>query len=314
MKALSNQTSMTEFLLLEFSDIRGIQILQFIVFLVFYLAAISGNLIIISAVILDRRLHAPMYFFLMNLAITDLGAVSVTIPKSMSNSLMNTRLISYIGCIFQVSLFLLFAASDFTLLTVMAHDRYVAICNPLRYEIIMNKGACIQMAGSAWLSGFLYAILHTGITFAMTFCSNEVDQFFCELPELLKISCSNLYQVEYVLLIVSITISFGCFLFIVVTYMQIFITVFRMPSSKGRQKAFSTCIPHLIVFSMFLFTAMFVYLRPIPHVSSEINIVFAVMYSVIPPMMNPVIYSMRNKEIKLAVFKLFNLNNFQKLI
>ncbi|XP_070586643.1 olfactory receptor 14I1-like [Erythrolamprus reginae] len=314
MKALSNQTSMTEFLLLEFSDIRGIQILQFVVFLVFYLAAISGNLIIISAVILDHRLHTPMYFFLMNLAITDLGVISVTIPKSMSNSLMNTRLISYIGCIFQVCLFLLFAASDFTLLTVMAHDRYVAISNPLRYEIIMNKGACIQMAGSAWLSGFLYAILHTGTTFAMTFCSNVVDQFFCELPELLKISCSNLYQVEYVLLILSATIAFGCFLFIVVTYMQIFITVFRMPSSKGRQKAFSTCIPHLIVVSMLLFTGMLVYLRPIPYVSTEINMVFAVIYSVIPPMMNPVIYSMRNKEIKLAVFKLLNLNNFQKLI
>nr|XP_056720418.1 olfactory receptor 14I1-like [Euleptes europaea] len=304
---MSNQTSATEFLLLEFSDVRELQIVHFIVFLALYSTTVAGNLLIISVVVFDQHLHTPMYFFLMNLAMTDLGTVSVTIPKSMVNSLMNTRSISYPGCITQVYFFLLFAASDYTLLTVMAHDRYVAICNPLRYETIMNKGACIQMATSAWLSSFLYAVLHTGTTFAMTFCSNIVDQFFCEVPQLVKISCSDLYLVESILLILSVTVALGCFIFIVVTYVQIFTTVLRIPSSQGRQKAFSTCIPHLIVFSMFLFGGMLVYLRPIPHPSSHTNMAFAVIYSVIPPMMNPVIYSMRNKEIKLAMCKLLHL-------
>ncbi|XP_042331012.1 olfactory receptor 14I1-like [Sceloporus undulatus] len=302
-----NQTTVTEFQLLEFSDVREIQIAQFIVFLVFYLAAVAGNLLIISAVALDHRLHTPMYFFLMNLALTDLGTVSVTIPKSMANSLMGSRLISYFGCVSQVYFFLLFAASDYTLLTIMAHDRYVAICNPLRYETIMNKGACIEMAASAWLSGFLYAVLHTSTTFAMTFCSNNIEQYFCELPKLLKISCSNLSLLENIFLVLSIMAAFGCFIFIVITYVKIFTTVLKMPSSQGRWKAFSTCLPHLIVFSMLLFTGTFVYLRPIPHISSNMNMVFGVIYSVIPPMMNPVVYSMRNKEIKAAMTKLLGL-------
>ncbi|XP_034958803.2 olfactory receptor 14I1-like [Zootoca vivipara] len=305
---MSNQTTVNTFLLLEFSNVRELQITQFFVFLLFYLATVAGNLLIISAVAFDHHLHTPMYFFLMNLAVSDLGSVSVTIPKSMSNSLSNTRVISYAGCVTQVYFFLLFAASDYTLLTVMAHDRYVAICNPLRYEAIMNQGACVQMAGSAWLSGLLYAVLHTGSTFAMTFCSNIVDQFFCEVPQLVKISCSKLYILENALLFLSVAIAFGCFIFIIVTYVQIFSTVLRMPSSQGRQKAFSTCIPHLIVFSMFLFGGALVYLRPIQHASSHTNMVFAVIYSVIPPMMNPVIYSMRNKEIKVAMYKILGLN------
>ncbi|XP_066467211.1 olfactory receptor 14C36-like [Tiliqua scincoides] len=301
---MSNQTSVAEFLLLEFSDARELQMAHFVVFLVLYLAAVAGNLLIISAIALNQHLHTPMYFFLMNLAVTDLGSVSVTIPKSMSNSLMNTRIISYSGCVTQAYLFLVFVTSDFTLLIVMAHDRHVAICNPLRYEMVMNKEACIQMAASAWLTGILYAMLHTATTFAMKFCSNVVDQFFCEVPQLVKISCSDLYLLEDVLLGVGVAIAFGCFLFIVITYVKIFSAVLQMPTSQGRQKAFSTCLPHLIVFSMFLFMGALVYPRPIPHTSSHTNIVFAVMYSVVPPMMNPVIYSMRNKDIKVAICKL----------
>ncbi|XP_053118401.1 olfactory receptor 14J1-like [Hemicordylus capensis] len=304
---MTNQTSMKEFLLLEFSDVRELQITYFIVFLVLYLSAITGNLLIISVVALDHHLHSPMYFFLMNLALTDLGSVSVTIPKSMANSLLDTRLISYSGCVTQVYFFLVFATSDFTLLTVMAHDRYVAICNPLRYEMIMNKGACIHLAAGAWITGILYVMLHTGSTFAMTFCSNIVDQFFCEVLQLVKISCSDLYLFEDALLALSVTAAFGCFIFVVVTYVQIFTAVLKIPSSQGRQKAFSTCLPHLIVFSMFLFTGALVYLRPILHTSSQTNMVFAVIYSVVPPMMNPVIYSMRNKEIKVAMCKLLGL-------
>lgn len=163
------------------------------------------------------------------------------------------------------------------------------------------------MAGGAWLSGLLYAVLHTATTFATTFCSNIVDQFFCELPQLLKISCSTLSVLENGFLVFSVIGAFGCFVFILVTYVRIFTTVLKMPSSQGRQKAFSTCLPHLIVFSMLLFTGAFVYLRPKAHDSSPANMIFGIIYSVIPPMMNPVVYSMRNKEIKFAVSKLLGL-------
>ncbi|XP_066486035.1 olfactory receptor 14A16-like [Tiliqua scincoides] len=301
-----NTTSVTDFLLLEFSDVRELQYLQFFVFLVLYLATVTGNLLIIIAIVLDHHLHAPMYFFLMNLAMVDLGTISVTIPKSMVNSLLNSRLISYPGCVAQVFFLLFLIASDLALLTVMAHDRYVAICNPLQYEVIMNQAACMQMVAIAWASGLLYGVIHTSSTFANSFCSNVVDQFFCEIPQLLKLTCSDLYLVEVGVLAVSVIIVLGCFIFIIVTYVHIFTAVLTMPSVQGRQKAFSTCLPHLTVVSMLVFTGVFVYLRPASKSSPVLDLMFAVIYSVVPPLMNPLIYSMRNKEIKVALWKMLN--------
>ncbi|XP_054849837.1 olfactory receptor 14I1-like [Eublepharis macularius] len=297
---------------MEFSKMRELQILHLVAFLILYLAIMTGNLLIVFAVIFDHRLHTPMYFFLMNLAILDLGSISVTMPKSMVNSFFNTRLISYSGCVAQVFFLLVFVASDLALLTVMAYDRYVAICNPLRYETIMNKGACIQMVVSAWISGLLYGVIHSGSTFAITFCSNVVDRFFCEIPQLLKLSCSNLYLVEGGVLLFSISVVLGCFIFIIATYVQIFSTVLKMPSGQGRQKAFSTCLPHLIVISMFVFTGCFAYVRPSSKSPSAIDLIFSFIYSIVPPMMNPLIYSMRNKEIKIALWKLLDLKHSAK--
>ncbi|XP_062992765.1 olfactory receptor 14A16-like [Elgaria multicarinata webbii] len=312
---MSNLTSSTsEFLLLEFSTVRELQILHFFVFLAFYLTTLMGNLFIIIAIILDYHLHSPMYFFLMNLAISDLGNISVTVPKSMLNSLMNSRLISYSECVAQVFLFFFFIASDFALLTIMAHDRHVAICNPLQYEAIMNNGACIQMVVIAWIISLLYAMLHTGGTFSMTFCSNNVDQFFCEIPRLLKLSCSDLYLVELGLIMFSSAAGFGCFLYIIGTYVKIFTAVHRIPSVHGRQKALSTCLPHLVVVSVFMFSSLFVYARPPSHNASDMDLVFAVIYTVLPPMLNPVIYSMRNKEIQTALCKLLKLKHVSKTI
>ncbi|XP_066485946.1 olfactory receptor 14A16-like [Tiliqua scincoides] len=188
---MTNQTSITEFLLAELSAVRELQILHFLTFLVLYLAAIIGNLLIISAVLFDHRLHKPMYFFLMNLAIQDLGTVSVLMPKSMANSLFKTRRITYSGCVAQVFWFLFFAASDFVLLTVMAYDRYIAIYNPLQYEMIMDRKACMQVIVVVWFSGLTLAVLHTSSTFATPFCSNVVNQFFCEISQLLKLYCSK---------------------------------------------------------------------------------------------------------------------------
>ncbi|XP_044842396.1 olfactory receptor 14C36-like [Mauremys mutica] len=302
---MSNRTTLTEFLLLGFSDIRELQILHFVVFLVIYLVGMMGNLLIITAIALDHHLHTPMYFFLMNLSIIDLGSISVTIPKSMINSLMNTRLISYPGCVAQVFLFAVFIAADLALLTIMAYDRYVAICQPLHYERVMNGRSCVQMAASAWITGIVYSAMHTGNTFRLPFCqSNVINQFFCEIPQLLKIACSDSYLSEVELLAFSVFLSLNCFVFIIVSYVHIFKAVLRILSEQGRRKAFSTCLPHLTVVSLLLCTSFFEYMKPTSSSASNMDLMMGVLYSLVPPIMNPIIYSMRNKEIKAALKKL----------
>ncbi|XP_033024435.1 olfactory receptor 14A16-like [Lacerta agilis] len=312
-KIIVNQTSLSGFLLLEFSELRELQILYFVVLLAFYLAALTGNLLIISAVAFDHHLHTPMYFFLMNLALQDLGSVSVIMPKSMANTILNTRYISNLGCVAQVLFFLFFMASDFFLLTVMAYDRYIAICKPLQYEMLMNRQACTQMITSVWIISFLYGVLHTGGTFAPPFCSNLVNQFFCEffceIPQLLKLTCSDLYLLEIGIVVVSAVIGLGCFIFIIITYVHIFAAVLKIPSIEGRQKAFSTGLPHLIVFSIFVFTGCFAYLKPTSNTPSHLDLALTIIYSMFPPLMNPVIYSMRNNKIKLSLLKLLGLRH-----
>ncbi|XP_077171092.1 olfactory receptor 14I1-like [Paroedura picta] len=304
---MSNFTFTSEFLLLGFSEDWELQILHFLVFLVLYLATMTGNLLIIASIALDHRLHTPMYFFLMNLAILDISAVSVIVPKSMANSITRSRSISYSGCAAQVFFYVLFVSTDFAILTVMAHDRYVAICNPLQYESIMQKRACVQIASYAWTTCFLYAAMHTGCIFSMNFCSNVVKQFFCEIPPLLNISCSDLYLVDLVLLMFGCGMTVGCFIFIIVTYVHIFSAVLKIPSVHGQRKALSTCIPHLAVVCLFESTAILAYTRPPGNSSSGQDLAVAIMYSVVPPLMNPVIYSMRNKNIKVALWKLLGI-------
>ncbi|XP_077169416.1 olfactory receptor 14A16-like [Paroedura picta] len=311
---MPNVTSTTEFLLLEFSDIRELQILHFFVFLAVYLTAVTGNLLIIIAVTLDHHLHTPMYFFLMNLALQDLGMVSVMVPKAMANSLLNTRSISFLACVAQVFFLVFLEGSELAILTIMARDRYVAICNPLQYETIMHRGACIQMAGSAWIAGILYGLLHSAGTFAITFCSNMIDQFFCEVPQILKLSCSDMYRVEVDIIMFTCFLGLGCFIFIIVSYMLIFSAVLRIPSVHGQKKALSTCIPHLTVVSLFMFSGIFTYVRPQSHTSPEQNVLFAIIYTILPPLLNPFIYGMRNKEIKAALLKLSDLGYFSQTI
>ncbi|XP_035427923.1 olfactory receptor 14A16-like [Cygnus atratus] len=188
----------------------------------------------------------------------------------------------------------------------MAYDRYAAICKPLHYGSLVGSRACAQMAAAAWGGGFLNALLHTANTFSLPVCQgNELDQFFCELPQILKLSCSESFLREVGLIVVSVCLAFGCFVFLVLSYVQIIRAVLKMPSSHGRHKAFSTCLPHLAVVSLFISTGMFAYLKP-PSISSpSLDLVVAVLYSVIPAAMNPLIYSMRNKELKDALRKLF---------
>ncbi|XP_061447804.1 olfactory receptor 14I1-like [Rhineura floridana] len=309
---MSNFTSVSTFLLWEFTEVRELQILYFFLFLALYLAGITGNLLIIAAVALDHHLHTPMYFFLSNLAMMDIGSVSVIVPKCMTNSIMNNWSISYSGCVAQVFFYFFFAASDISLLTVMAYDRYVAICNPLQYETIMHKGACLQMAAIGWITSLLYSTLHTSGTFANTFCSNAVSQFFCEIPKLLKLSCSDLYLVEFGLIVLGCCMGLGCFIFIIITYMEIFSAVLRIPSVHGKKKALSTCLPHLTVVSVFVFSAVFAYARPSTHDPSDVDIAFGMIYTIIPPILNPFIYCMRNKEIKSALWKFLDFGDSSK--
>nr|XP_025037514.1 olfactory receptor 14C36-like [Pelodiscus sinensis] len=187
----------------------------------------------------------------------------------------------------------------------MAYDRHVAICQPLHYERVMNRRACVHKASSAWLAGIVYSALHTGNTFRLPFCQSKVtDQFFCEIPQLLKLACSDSYPSEVVLICFSVLLGLNCFVFILLSYVQIFRAVLRIPSEQGRHKAFSTCLPHLAVVSLLLLTAFCAYLKPISSSASNLDLVMGVLYAVVPPTLNPVIYSLKNKEIKTALKKL----------
>ncbi|KAM6228092.1 olfactory receptor 14C36-like [Porphyrio hochstetteri] len=304
---MSNSSSISQFLILAFADTRELQLLHFCLFLGIYLAALLGNGLIIITIACDHHLHTPMYFFLLNLSVLDLGCISTTVPKSMANSLWDTRAISYTGCVAQLFFFVFFISTEFCLLTVMAYDRYVAICHPLHYGTLLGSRACVHMAAAAWASGFLHAVLHTANTFSLPLChGNAVDQFFCEIPQILKLSCSDAYLREIGLIVVSACLGFGCFMFIVVSYVQIFRAVLRIPSQQGRHKAFSTCLPHLAVASLFISTVVFAHLKS-PSISSLfLDLVVSFLYSVFPPAVNPLIYSMRNLELKDAMWKLMS--------
>ncbi|KAM6065586.1 olfactory receptor 14A16-like [Chlamydotis macqueenii] len=302
---MSNSSSITEFLLLAFADTRELQLLHFWLFLGIYLAALLANGLIITAIACDHRLHTPMYFFLLNLSLLDLGSISTTVPKSMANSLWNSRTISYSGCAAQVFFFSFLMSAEYWLLTVVAYDRYAAICKPLHYGTLLGSRACVHMAAAAWGSGFLYAVLHTANTFSLPLCQgNAVDQFFCEVPQILNLSCSDSYLREDGLVVLSACFGLGCFVFIVVSYVQIFRAVLMIPSEQGRHKAFSTCLPHLAVVSLFISTGTFAYLEPPSISSSLLDLVVSFLYSVVPPAVNPLIYSMRNQELKDTVKKL----------
>ncbi|XP_032303822.1 olfactory receptor 14J1-like [Coturnix japonica] len=273
---MPNSSSISEFLLLPLADTQQLQLLHFWLFLGIYLAALLGNGLISTAVACDRRLHTPMYFCLLSLALLKLGSISTTLPKAMANTLWDTRAISYTGCTAQLFFLLFFMSAQLSLLTIMSYDCYVAICKPLHYGTLMDSRACATMAAA----------------------------FFCEIPQILKLSCSASYLREIVLLIFSVSLAFGCFAFIVVSYVQIFMAVLRMPSEQGRHKAFSTCLPHLAVVSLFLSTGFFAHLKP-PSISSPLlDLTVALLYSVVPPTLNPIIYSMRNREIKHALRKI----------
>ncbi|XP_077028715.1 olfactory receptor 14J1-like [Agelaius phoeniceus] len=309
---MSNSSSIGHFLLLALADTRQLQLLHFCLLLGISLAALLGNGLIISAVACGHHLHTPMFFFLLNLALTDLGSICTTVPKAMHNSLWDTSNISYTGCAAQLFFFAFFVSAEFSLLTVMCYDRYVSICKPLHYGTLLGSRACAHMAAAAWASAFLYSLLHTANTFSLPLChGNVLGQFFCEIPQIIKLSCSDTNLREFGLVAFSAFLFLGCFVFIVFSYVQIFRAVLRIPSEQGRHKAFSTCLPHLAVISLFIITATFAHLKPPSMSSPSLDLALSVLYSVVPPALNPLIYSLRNQELKDTLRKMITLS-FQK--
>nr|XP_003422203.1 olfactory receptor 14C36-like [Loxodonta africana] len=298
---MANYTTVTEFLLSGFSDVWELRVLHAMLFLLIYLTTLMGNLLIVTVTTFDKSLHTPMYFFLRNLSVLDVCYISVTVPKACMILLLN-RVISIAGCAAQIFLVVSCATTELLFLTIMAYDRYVAICHPLHYPVIMNLRVCIQMTLASVFSGLIYAGVHTGNTFRLSYCqSNVVHQFFCDIPSLLKLSCSDTFNNEVAVFFCVLVIVGGFFIFIIMSYIRIFSTVLKFPTRGEKGKAFSTCVPHILVVTVFASSVNAVYINPTSNSPTIQDMIISVFYSIIPPFLNPIIYSLRNKQIKEAV-------------
>nr|XP_033780961.1 olfactory receptor 10A4-like [Geotrypetes seraphini] len=301
-----NKTSVTEFLLVGFSDLSlPLQHLLFTLFLVIYIITLLGNVIILVTVTLDSRLHTPMYFFLWNLSILEMCYISVTMPKVLGDLLSHERSISFIGCGGQMYFFISFATSECFLLAVMAYDRHAAICNPLRYSLIMNSRVCIQMVAGAWIAAFLLAMGQTGFIFSRPYCGpNVINHFFCDVPPVISLVCEDTSINEIAIFVYDVAVILIPFLLILVSYARVLKAILRIRSVEGRRKAFSTCASHLISVSLFYSTGTITYLRPKTSYSLNNDRLLALFYTIMTPMLNPLIYSLRNKEVKRALRKI----------
>ncbi|XP_005087465.1 olfactory receptor 7G2-like [Mesocricetus auratus] len=298
----SNQTYTSEFFLMGLEYVPDLQSLIFKLFLFLYLITIMGNLLIILAVSINSHLHTPMYFFLCNLSFTDICTSTTTVPKLLLNIQAHDKSITYIGCLSQVCLILTFCVLESCLLTVMAYDRYVAICQPLRYTIIMNPFLCILLVLLSMLISTINALLHTLLLLPLSFCTEkDVPNFFCELGLVTKLACSDTFINITFIYTSTIIFSIIPLTGIIFSYVQIVSSVLKIPSVGGRHKAFSTCGSHLSVVSLFYGTGLGVYMSSSVSNSSSSNVIASVMYSVVPQMLNPFIYSLRSKEIKGAL-------------
>ncbi|XP_036117610.1 olfactory receptor 1361-like [Molossus molossus] len=301
-----NQTSIYEFLLMGLSERPEQQHLLFGLFLGMYLVTVLGNLLIILAIGSDVHLHTPMYIFLANLSLSDIGFISTVIPKMLDNIGSGSKLISYGECLTQLYFFGLFADLDNFLLAVMALDRYVAISHPLHYSMTMNSQLCVLLVAGSWVVTTFHALIHTLLVTRLSFCGpNIIPHFFCDLVPLLKLACSSTYINNLMLIFVAGTLLIGPFVCILTSYIYIALAILRIDSPKGKQKAFSNCTSHLSVVSLFYSTAIGVYLCPPSSSLGGKNRVFSIMYTVVTPMLNPFIYSLRNKDMKGALGKLF---------
>nr|XP_060462663.1 putative olfactory receptor 5AK3 [Panthera onca] len=306
----NNGTEISEFILLGFAGQRKSWHILFIVFLVIYVAILVGNIGMILLIKIDSCLHTPMYFFLQHLAFVDLCYTSAITPKMLQNFVQTEQSISFIGCMVQLLVYGAFVTTDCYILAAMAVDRYVAICNPLRYPIVMSQRVCIQLLFGSYFIGFLNASVNTSFTFSLNFCkSNKINHFFCDEPPILALSCSNIdFNIMLLTVFVGMVGLMGG-LIIMVSYVCILAAILKMQTADGRRKAFSTCSSHLAVVSILYGTLFFIYVQPGSSPSLDIDKVISLFYTVVIPMLNPLIYSLRNKEVKNALRRKFERKN-----
>ncbi|KAM4663680.1 olfactory receptor 5V1-like [Discoglossus pictus] len=310
----SNQTSVTNFILVGLSSDRYLQFALFFLFLVIYIIACSGNLLLIIMVALHTRLQSPMYFFLTNLSFIDIFLTSSIVPKLLCNTLAEDRSISFLGCATQLYFLLAVGATECTLLAVMAYDRYSAICNPLRYNTIMNQKLCICLAAGCWVVSFLNAIIQVSLTFTLPFCrSNFLNHFFCDMLPLFHLSCRETLVNEIVMYIAAGILTFSGFLLTLISYVHIISSIMNLRSTKGRQKTFSTCASHLTVVLLFYVNILFTYMHPRSAYSPMRDRTLSILYTAVTPMLNPIIYSVRNKDFLNTVREVLTRKNMMQL-
>ncbi|XP_057614149.1 olfactory receptor 12-like [Chionomys nivalis] len=301
-----NYSEVTEFILLGFTAPPKFQVFLFLVFLMIYMVTVVGNVSMIMIIKMNSRFQTPMYFFLRNLSYLDLCYSTVIAPKTLANFLTSEKKISYNGCATQFFFFALFVTTEGFLLAVMAFDRFSAICSPLLYPVHMSQKVCIQLVTGSYICGCINSMVQTGFTFSLRFCGeNRLDHFFCDVPALIKISCVDTFVNEIVLFILSALIIISTTTIILVSYGYILSTVLKIPSTQGRSKTFSTCGSHIAVVSLFYGTVFFMYAQPGSISSPKQSKIVAVFYTLIIPMLNPLIYSLRNRDVKDVVQKIF---------
>uniref|UniRef100_A0A9L0K130 Olfactory receptor n=1 Tax=Equus asinus TaxID=9793 RepID=A0A9L0K130_EQUAS len=305
---MGNHTTITKFVLLGLSDACELQMLIFLALLLTYLLTLLGNLLIVIITLMDRRLHTPMYYFLHNFAVLEIWFTSVIFPKMLTNILTGHKTISLAGCFLQLFFYFFLGTTEFLLLAVMSFDRYVAICNPLRYATIMSKRVCVQLVLSSWLAGFLLIIVPSFILFQQPFCGpNIINHFFCDSFPLLELICADTSLIEFLSFIEAIFTLLGTLSVTATCYGHILHTILRIPSAKERQKAFSTCSSHITVVSLFYGSCIFMYIRSDKGDQGEDrNKVVALLNTVVTPMLNPFIYTLRNKQVKQVFRKQVN--------
>ncbi|XP_031240632.1 olfactory receptor 5B2-like [Mastomys coucha] len=304
MTPLKNWTEVTHFLLLGLTDDPGLQVPLFIIFLLIYIITLIGNLAMILLILLDSRLHTPMYFFLGNLSLVDVFYSSAITPKVMAGLLLGDKIISYNNCATQMFIFAAFATVENYLLASMAYDRYVAVCKPLHYATIMTPSVCVCLIMGCYVLGFLSVSVYLGDTFSLSFCkSNVVHHFFCDMPAIMALSCSDSHVNELVLIYLASFTLFFAIIIILMSYIIIFITILNMPSGAGLQKALSTCTSHFTAVFIFYGTTIFMYLQPSSRHAMDTDKIVSVFYTMVIPMLNPLVYSLRNKEVKSAFMK-----------
>ncbi|XP_025214038.1 olfactory receptor 8J1 [Theropithecus gelada] len=300
--APENFTRVTEFILTGVSDCPELQIPLFLVFLVLYVLTLAGNLGIITLTSVDSRLQTPMYFFLRQLAIINLGNSTVIAPKMLINFLVKKKTISFYECATQLGGFLFFIVSEVMMLAVMAYDRYVAICNPLLYMVVVSRRLCLLLVSLTYLYGFSTAIVVSSCVFSVSYCSsNIINHFYCDNVPLLALSCSETYLPETVVFISAATNVVGSLIIVLVSYFNIVLSILKIRSSEGRKKAFSTCASHMMSVTVFYGTLLFMYVQPRSNHSLDTDKMASVFYTLVVPMLNPLIYSLRNKDVKAAL-------------